>query len=206
MDCSLPGSFVDGISQARILEPVVISFSRGSSLDLPDPGIKLASPAVQDSLRCATWEPTIPQKSRPVSHKCSVGSMDATCLWVRRFHRGKVGGGAQSTPLPPLAAADMALGHRQPVPVWSQRIQTDDKYDMDMAWSWEDMPPSPPRGCQPHHSLAGPPASLSPPGPKAPHSATLPTKQVALNFENSDNDLQGVRRPCKTIRCVCTGL
>ena len=51
MDCSLPGSFVDGISQARILELVVISFSRGSSLDLPDPGIKLASPAVQqDSL------------------------------------------------------------------------------------------------------------------------------------------------------------
>ena len=31
MDCSLPGSFVHGISQARILEWVVISFSRGSS-------------------------------------------------------------------------------------------------------------------------------------------------------------------------------
>ena len=31
MDCSLPGSFVDGIFQARILEWVVISFSRGSS-------------------------------------------------------------------------------------------------------------------------------------------------------------------------------
>ena len=31
MDCSLPGSSVHGISQARILECVAISFSRGSS-------------------------------------------------------------------------------------------------------------------------------------------------------------------------------
>ena len=31
MDCSPPGSFVHGISQARILEWVAISFSRGSS-------------------------------------------------------------------------------------------------------------------------------------------------------------------------------
>ena len=31
MDCSLPGSSVHGISQARILEWIVISFSRGSS-------------------------------------------------------------------------------------------------------------------------------------------------------------------------------
>ena len=31
MDCSPPGSFVLGVSQARILEWVVISFSRGSS-------------------------------------------------------------------------------------------------------------------------------------------------------------------------------
>ena len=30
MDCSLPGSSVHGILQARILEWVVISFSRGS--------------------------------------------------------------------------------------------------------------------------------------------------------------------------------
>ena len=30
MDCSLPGSFVHGISQSRILERVVISFSKGS--------------------------------------------------------------------------------------------------------------------------------------------------------------------------------
>ena len=31
MDCSLPGSSVHGISQARVLEWFAISFSRGSS-------------------------------------------------------------------------------------------------------------------------------------------------------------------------------
>ena len=36
LDYSLPGSSVHGILQARILEWVVISFSR----DLPNPGIK----------------------------------------------------------------------------------------------------------------------------------------------------------------------
>ena len=43
MDCSLPGFSVHGILQARILEWVAISFSR----DLPDPGIKPRSPALQ---------------------------------------------------------------------------------------------------------------------------------------------------------------
>ena len=47
MDCSSPGSSVHGIFQARILEWVVISFSRGS----PDPGSEPRSPALQaDSL------------------------------------------------------------------------------------------------------------------------------------------------------------
>ena len=40
IDCSLPGSSVHAISQARILEWVAISFSRGS----PNPGIKPVSP------------------------------------------------------------------------------------------------------------------------------------------------------------------
>ena len=40
MDCSPSGSSVHGISQARILEWVVISTSR----DFPDPGIKPESP------------------------------------------------------------------------------------------------------------------------------------------------------------------
>jgi len=56
MDCSLPGFSVHGVSQARILEWVAISFSRRSS----DPGIKPAYPALQaDSL------PTEPQGKKP---------------------------------------------------------------------------------------------------------------------------------------------
>ena len=47
-DCSPPGSSVREILQARILERVAISFSTG---DLPNPGIKPRSPALQaDSL------------------------------------------------------------------------------------------------------------------------------------------------------------
>ena len=47
MDCSLPGSSVRGILQARILEWVAIPFSE----DLPDPGLKPRSPTLQaDSL------------------------------------------------------------------------------------------------------------------------------------------------------------
>ena len=42
MDCSLPGSSVHGIFQARVLEWIVISFSG----DLLDPGIELESPAL----------------------------------------------------------------------------------------------------------------------------------------------------------------
>ena len=53
MDCSLPGSCVHGILQARILEWVAISFPR----DLPDPGIETGSPALEaDTL---TSEPTL---------------------------------------------------------------------------------------------------------------------------------------------------
>ena len=43
MDCSLPGSSVHGILQARILDWVAISLSS----DLPDPGIEPGSPALQ---------------------------------------------------------------------------------------------------------------------------------------------------------------
>ena len=41
--CSLPGSSVHDILQARILEWVVFSFFK----DLPDPGIEPRSPALQ---------------------------------------------------------------------------------------------------------------------------------------------------------------
>ena len=52
MDCCLLGSSVHGIFQARILEWVAISFSR----DLPNPGIKPASPALAG--RFFTTEPS----------------------------------------------------------------------------------------------------------------------------------------------------
>ena len=54
MDCSPPDSSVYGISQARILEWVVISFSG----DLPDPGIELTSPAFSGRFftTSAIWE------------------------------------------------------------------------------------------------------------------------------------------------------
>ena len=42
MDCSLPGSSVPGISQARVLEWIAISFYR----DLSDPGMEHMSPAL----------------------------------------------------------------------------------------------------------------------------------------------------------------
>ena len=42
MDCSLSGSLVHGIFQARVLEWVVISFSG----DPPDPGIERGFPAL----------------------------------------------------------------------------------------------------------------------------------------------------------------
>ena len=43
MDCRLSGSSIHGIFQARVLEWISISFSR----DLPGPGIKPGSPALQ---------------------------------------------------------------------------------------------------------------------------------------------------------------
>ena len=42
MDCSLPGSSIHGIFQARVLEWIAIFFSR----DLPYPGIESESPAL----------------------------------------------------------------------------------------------------------------------------------------------------------------
>ena len=57
MDCSPPGSSVHGILQARILEWVVISFSRGSSW----PRDRICIPCISCTGRqifyhCATWE------------------------------------------------------------------------------------------------------------------------------------------------------
>ena len=55
MDCSLPSSSVPGISQARILEWVAISFSRGTS----PPKDRLTSPA----------SPALQVDSLPLSHQ-----------------------------------------------------------------------------------------------------------------------------------------
>ena len=53
MDCSRPVSSVHGISQARYWSE--LSFPTPG--DLPDPGVKLTSPALQaDSFHFATWE------------------------------------------------------------------------------------------------------------------------------------------------------
>ena len=55
MDCSPPDSCVHGISQARILEWVVIPFSRGSSL--PGDQIQVSCIAGRFFTSWATWEP-----------------------------------------------------------------------------------------------------------------------------------------------------
>ena len=57
MDSSPPGSSVHGILEARILEQVAISFSRGSSQPRDQPE-SLASPTLADGFfhHCATWE------------------------------------------------------------------------------------------------------------------------------------------------------
>ena len=59
MACVLPGSSVHGFLQARILEWVAISFPG----DLPNPGIKVASPALAG--RFFTTKP--PEKPQKVS-------------------------------------------------------------------------------------------------------------------------------------------
>ena len=68
IDCNPPDSSVHGISQARILEWVAISYSRA----LPDPGIEPTSPAWQvEFCHWATWEA---QKTHSVQFNCSVMS------------------------------------------------------------------------------------------------------------------------------------
>ena len=79
MDCSPPGSSVHRISQARTLEWVAISFSRGAS----HPGIELTSPALAD--RFFTTEP--PGKVRENSSQVHL-------LFFSYIQPGKCGHGA----------------------------------------------------------------------------------------------------------------
>ena len=62
MDCSPPGSSVHGILQERMLEWVPMPSSRRG---LPDPGIKLGSPALQaDSLPSEPkWEKNLKENT-----------------------------------------------------------------------------------------------------------------------------------------------
>ena len=59
MDCSPPGSSVHGIFQARILQRVAISYSRGSSRLRNQNCVSCASYSGRQILyHCATWEPS----------------------------------------------------------------------------------------------------------------------------------------------------
>ena len=71
VDCSLPGSFVHGILQARILEWVAISFSRGSSR----PKDQTRSPALEAGV--LTSEPP----GKPIRHySVQFSSVAQSCL------------------------------------------------------------------------------------------------------------------------------
>ena len=72
MDSGLPGSFVHGIFQARVLEWVAISFSRGP----PDPGMEPGFPTLQ-----ADGFPSEP----PGKPTCTSDFMRRTCVYVGGF-------------------------------------------------------------------------------------------------------------------------
>ena len=69
MDCSPPGSSVHGIFQARILEWVAISFSRGSSRPRNQTQVSWKSPALTGGF-FTTKSPGKP----PVNSRCSVNA------------------------------------------------------------------------------------------------------------------------------------
>ena len=88
MDCSLAGSSVHGIFQERVLKWVAIAFSG----DLPNPGIKPGSPALQaDALN--SEPPGIPSlvKEMPLEIKLLLQTSDAflglqgRLFWVTFF-------------------------------------------------------------------------------------------------------------------------
>ena len=84
MDCSPPGYSVHGILQARILEWVAISFSRG----LPDPGIEPRSPAWQaDSFLSEPLDKTYYRKMFPSTglYSSSSGS-NLGCCYYRCYY------------------------------------------------------------------------------------------------------------------------
>ena len=71
MDCSLPGSSVRGISQARILEQVAISFSRGSSQPMGSNPYLQHWQVIFFFYHWATWEAlTLPSNYTPARNVC----------------------------------------------------------------------------------------------------------------------------------------
>ena len=71
MDCSLPGSSVHGILQARIVEWVAISFSKDSSWS-----------------RDRTWSSALQVESLPLSCLGSTRCLNGSCNFPNCFHLG----------------------------------------------------------------------------------------------------------------------
>ena len=79
MDCSLPGSSVHGVLQARILEWVIIPFSRGSSRPRDQTCVSCISCIGRWILyHCATWEAPILHLILAKSQKTSL-----RYVWMR---------------------------------------------------------------------------------------------------------------------------
>ena len=120
MDCSPPGSPVHGISQARILEWVVISYLRGSSQPRGPNHVSCMSCIGRQILYCcATWEAPI-RHSWKVNPSRDAGICNQLSLlrgqeWVRRgssqVREAMFSGQPQPQPLTacqPLGAASVA--------------------------------------------------------------------------------------------------
>jgi len=83
VDCSLPGSSVHGILQARTLEWVAIPFSRGSSR--PRDQTCISCTGSRFFTNCATWE------VRPLDHQGipSLGVLSITCPGLLAWYLSK---------------------------------------------------------------------------------------------------------------------
>ena len=82
MDCSLPGSSVYGIFQARVLEWVAISFSRGS---FPSQGSKLGLPQYRQTLYCLSHQ------GSPYYLETSLKERDRAVLYLDQSHPVPIG-------------------------------------------------------------------------------------------------------------------
>ena len=82
--CSLPDSSVHGISQARILEWVAISFSRGSSLPKDQTHVSWFSCIDRWILyNCATWEALFGKFEIPkIEFRTLKARLDSPCQWL----------------------------------------------------------------------------------------------------------------------------